>query len=91
MRRDPRAFLWDMREACELVFQFSAGLSRDLYRDDALRRSAIERQLTTLGEAMAQLAKIDPALAQQIPDCPQIVAFRNILVHGYRDLDQARV
>ena len=36
-----------------------------------------------LGEARAQLAKADAATAARIPDLREIVAFRNILVHGY--------
>lgn len=36
-----------------------------------------------IGEALNQLAKLDPALAARIPDVPQIVAFRNQLIHGY--------
>jgi len=29
------------------------------------------------------LARLDAALATRIPDLPQIVAFRNQLIHGY--------
>ena len=36
-----------------------------------------------IGEALNQLAKLDPAMAARIPDVPQIVAFRNQLIHGY--------
>ena len=32
---------------------------------------------------MGQLAKLDPALAAQVPRLAQIVAFRNVLIHGY--------
>ena len=36
-----------------------------------------------IGEALNQLAKLDAARAARIPDVPQIVAFRNQLIHGY--------
>jgi len=50
-------------------------------------RSAVERQFEIIGEALSQLTKIAPELAAQIPDLPRIVAFRNILIHGYAVVD----
>ena len=32
---------------------------------------------------MNQLSRLDPNMAEKIPDLPRIVAFRNILIHGY--------
>jgi uncharacterized protein with HEPN domain len=36
-----------------------------------------------IGEALGQLAKLDASLAAQVPRLGQIVAFRNVLIHGY--------
>lgn len=44
MRRDPRAYLWDALEAVGSVQAFTSGLTLQDYRDDLLRRSAVERQ-----------------------------------------------
>jgi uncharacterized protein with HEPN domain len=54
-------------------------------------RSAVERQFEIIGEALAQLARIDAAMAQKVPNLRQIVAFRNVLIHGYATVDPARV
>ena len=54
-------------------------------------RSAVERQFEIVGEALSQLAKAAPELAAQIPDLPRIVAFRNILRHGYAVVDNTIV
>jgi uncharacterized protein with HEPN domain len=54
-------------------------------------RSAVERQFEIAGEALRQLARLDTALAAKIPDLREIVAFRNILIHGYALIDRARV
>ena len=54
-------------------------------------RSAVERQFEIVGEALNQLAKLAPDLAEQIPDLPRIVASRNILIHGYAVVDNAIV
>ncbi|TDD85570.1 DUF86 domain-containing protein [Saccharopolyspora karakumensis] len=44
-----------------------------------------------IGEALNQLSKADRELAEKIPDLPRIVAFRNILIHGYATVDDALV
>lgn len=54
-------------------------------------RSAVERQLEIIGEALNQLSKADPAIGTKIPGLARIVAFRNILVHGYAVVDNALV
>jgi uncharacterized protein with HEPN domain len=91
MRRDPRAYLWDALHAVGSVQDFTSGLTLQDYRDDLLRRSAVERQLEIVGEALNQLSKIDPDTAKLIPQIGPIVGFRNILVHGYAEIDHARV
>jgi uncharacterized protein with HEPN domain len=91
MRRDPRAYLWDMREYAHLVGEFIGQAPLDRYLADKLLQSAVERQVQNLGEALAQLARIEPQLALRIPEHRQIVAFRNVLVHGYSDLNHIRV
>jgi hypothetical protein len=36
-----------------------------------------------------QHREVSPELAEQIPELPRIVAFRNILIHGYAMVDDA--
>lgn len=91
MRREPRAFLWDVREACERIEEFVAGIGQEEYGVNALVRSAVERQFEIIGEALSQLARTDAALASQVPDHRRIIAFRNVLIHGYAVLDHQLV
>jgi len=38
-----------------------------------------------------QLSSLDPNMAEKIPELPRIVAFRNILIHGYASVDDRLV
>ena len=91
MQRDTRAFLWDANEAAEAILGFVADKSYEDYSADRLLRSAVERQFEIIGEALNQLCKIEPHWAERIPDLPQIVAFRNLLIHGYASVNDLTV
>ena len=83
MQRDPRAFLWDVREAALAIQSFTAGMDAAAYTANEMAQAAVERKFEIIGEALKQLSKLDAALAARVPDLPQIVAFRNQLIHGY--------
>lgn len=75
MQRDPRAFLWDVREAALAVQTFTAGLDLTAYAANEMAQSAAERKFEIIGEALNQLAKLDPALAARIPVCRKLLLF----------------
>lgn len=83
MQRDPRAFLWDVREAALAIQSFTSNMDASAYADNDLAQSAVERKFEIIGEALNQLARVDAVLAARVPDLPQIVAFRNQLIYGY--------
>ena len=87
MRLESKKYLYDVARAAALALEFVRGKSFAEYAADALLRSAVERQLEIVGEALVRLAKIDPETAAQISEHKRIVAFRNILIHGYADID----
>ena len=87
MGHDARTYLWDAIEAAKAIVAFTGGRSLGDYQANLMLRSAVERQFEIVGEALNQFAKADSALAAQIPDLPRIVAFRNMLIHGYAVLD----
>jgi uncharacterized protein with HEPN domain len=91
MRRDPRADLWDAREAADAIAGFMQGRRFDDYAGDLMFRSAVERQLAVIGEALSQLARVDQGLAARIPEVRRVIAFRNVLIHGYDRIDNAGV
>jgi uncharacterized protein with HEPN domain len=82
-QRDLRAYLWDIKQACEHVAAFTAGKTFADYSADVLLRSAVERQFEIIGEALNLAVRHDPNLEQRITDTRRIIAFRNRLIHGY--------
>ena len=89
--REPSAYVWDIRRACRVIRDAITGISLDDYLKDEIRRLAMGRLLITVGEALGRLSKTDPAMASELGNVAQIVAFRNRLVHGYFQIDHAQV
>jgi uncharacterized protein with HEPN domain len=87
MQLEAKKCLEDARQAADLIWQFTAGKSFADYDASPLLCSAVERQFEIIGEALNRLAKIDAAITTGLPDTPRIVAFRNILIHGYDVVD----
>lgn len=88
---DAAKYLWDARRAAEKIARFTAARTFDDYVSDELLRSGVERQFEIVGEALSGLRRVDPALASQVPDLARIVAFRNVLIHGYATVDDRLV
>lgn len=86
MPPDSRTYLYDIQEACKRLTVFTEGRTLDDYLTDELLRSAVERQFEIIGEALSRLRQIDPRLATQIHEYRRIIAFRNILIHGYASI-----
>ena len=91
MHRDPRAYLWDIMQAAEAIQRWIAGLDLQAYAESEVVQSAVERKFEIIGEALNQLSKLYPTLANQIHDARNIIAFRNLLIHGYAMIEHDRV
>ena len=91
MHADARKLLWDSQQCAERIARFTAGKTFTEYLADEYLRSAVERQFEIIGEAMSQLRRVDPGIAAAVPELPRIIAFRNILIHGYASVDNRLV
>lgn len=87
MQPESAAFLWDVRGAADRIAAFTDGLDEVAYLLDDLRRSAVERQLEIIGEALNNLRRVDAETASQIPNVHRIIGLRNVLAHGYAVVD----
>ena len=83
MKEGTPKLLFDFLSAAEAIDEFIAGKTIDDYETDKLLRSAVERQFTIVGEALVRLRNLDPDTAATISELSKIIAFRNIVVHGY--------
>jgi uncharacterized protein with HEPN domain len=87
MRLEARKYLYDIQEAASLAAGFTAGRSFSDYQSDPMLRFAVERAFSIIGEALAQLTRVDGDLAARITEARSIIAFRNILIHAYAHID----
>jgi uncharacterized protein with HEPN domain len=91
MRLEAKKYLFDIQQAAGLLTEFTSGKTFADYSRDAMLRAAVEREFEIMGEALAQLARLDEEIAGQITAYRRIIAFRNILIHGYADVDDRLV
>lgn len=82
-RRDVRSFLEDVLIASDAIANMVAGVTFQQYTRNLEKRSAVERQLTIIGEAVSQVDKVRPDWTARVTGVPAIIGFRNILVHRY--------
>lgn len=85
------ALLWDVLTAVQRIQGFVAAKTWDDYASDILLRSAVERQFEVAGEAMSVLRKHDPGTADRVPNAHKMIGMRNILIHGYAQVNNETV
>lgn len=88
--RTPRT-LGQVREAASFVLFVTEGKTLEAYAADRLLRQAVERNLEIIGEAVGRLRREDPESAGRLSEHERIVAFRNVLIHGYDLVDDGLV
>ena len=91
MQRDARAYLQDVAEACAAILSVLSGVESDEYLATRFLRSAVEREFTIIGEAVARLSRLDPMLFARLTNGRRIVDFRNQLAHDYAAVNHAVV
>lgn len=82
--------IFDILDAGRDVLEAVDGRSFDDYLENKFPRLAVERLLITIGEASRAFSPPFRDAHPEIP-WPDIIAERNILVHGYRKIDHQKV
>lgn len=91
MPRDARAYLADVVGSCEAIEFAVRGLNLKAYEENRLVRSSVEREFIIIGEAMAALSRVAPAVFESVSHARRIIDFRNQLTHEYPMVDDALV
>lgn len=83
MRPSSAKLLEDIREAGQTIVDITSSKELRDYLADKVLRLAVERCFEIIGEALRRLDQHDHETAAKISDSSRIVAFRNVLIHGY--------
>ena len=86
MDRAQKKYLEDIRLAIEEIESFLQQRPKQfkVFVDDHMFRSAIERQIGIIGEAMTQILKLEPNIP--IENAHKIRGTRNYIIHAYDSL-----
>jgi uncharacterized protein with HEPN domain len=83
MRPDTLAALQSIRESVAFIIEDTAGMDFDAFERDRRTRQLVVHDFEVIGEAVNRLRRHGPSVAQQISAHNRLVAFRNVLIHGY--------
>ena len=90
MSRDHMLWIYDIQEAINDIMIFIEGYDMLAYLNDPKTTEAVERKLSIIGEASAQLPENFKSQYNEVP-WTLIKGFRNILIHEYFGIDQTIV
>ncbi|MFC5282228.1 DUF86 domain-containing protein [Pedobacter alpinus] len=88
MTEEEKKFLTDICFSIELIEDFTKDIvSFDNYINDYKTKSAVERHLAIVGEALNKFLKI--SAHTQIENTSEIISLRNRIIHSYDNIDDA--
>jgi len=91
MQPEALKLLVDIQNALRDRRRFYCGMDFGMYRIDTMCRAAVERKFEVIGEACTRIRDRYPDLLLDIDSASQIIGFRNRLIHGYDNVDDAIV
>lgn len=86
MDRFVKKYIYDIQFAISTIESFTEERERryEVFLNDVMFRSAVERQIAIIGEALNKAIKISPELP--ISNAKKIIGTRNYIVHAYDSL-----
>jgi uncharacterized protein with HEPN domain len=90
MNERDRDSLEDLRDAARKVLAFTQGLSPVALASNEEKLSAVLYQFVVIGEAARRLSDECRAAHPEVP-WRQIIAMRNLITHGYDQVDETKL
>jgi len=87
MRPDVVGILEDIRAAAQFIADDTAGMTFEEFDHDRRARQLVEHNFEIIGEAVNRLRNREPSIAARLSSHNRIVAFRNVISHGYDTID----
>lgn len=88
MNEKVRKWLLDLVAAADQIESFVVDMRFEDFLEDAKTQRAVERDFLIIGETLIRIRDADPAILENISHCREIIGFRNILAHGYDEVDE---
>ncbi len=82
MSRDESLLLADIKDSCEKVLKYTAGMSSREFEQDELHYDAVLRNLEIIGEAIKHISAEQQRKYPQV-EWRKIAGFRDIVSHQY--------
>ena len=80
--------LLDIRISYEEIIEFCASKDLESLRSSRMLQLALEREFEIIGEALLRLERVEmEKLESKIPEYRKIIGFRNLVAHGYDQID----
>ena len=83
--RDPRMYLRDIVESCDLIISHIGKRNIEAFRKNVVVQDAVIRRFEIIGEAVKRLPR---ALTKKYPFIPwkDVAGFRDVLIHDYPEV-----
>jgi len=89
MTERAKKYLFDILFSIDAITEFLKDFDFIKYQEDLKTKSAVERQLGIIGEAVNKFSKEDKDI--ELQNSREIVNFRNRIIHAYDSVDDSIV
>ena len=83
MKDEARKWLLDLLAAAEEIEAFVGDASYESYQMDTKTQRAVEMDFLIIGEILIRIRNMDESISSHV----DIIGFRNLLAHGYDQID----
>jgi len=87
MKEKVRKWLLDLLAAADQIESFVDGMTFGSYVEDAKTQRAVEMDFLIIGETLIRIRDADLSVLNKVSHHNDIIGFRNILAHGYDQID----